>query len=53
MNHKYHKGSSDELLGVCIEGNGLKIILSSPYVYVSQTKVNDMKFDTFMKIPFK
>ena len=39
---------------VCVwKENEMKIKLSQSFVYVSQTKVNDMEFDTFMKIPFK
>ena len=38
---------------VCVwKGNRLKIKLSLSHVCVSQIKVNDMQFDTFMKIPF-
>ena len=41
---------------VCVwKANELKLKLSQSlaYAYVSQTKVNDMEFDTLMKISFK
>ena len=47
--HKYHKGSSDELLSVCIESKWIE----NKVITVFMFRLNDIDFDTLMKIPFK